>query len=107
MSRHRDIVRELQRLGLITQATQNLFQLLYLRIGLTSLVPQIIFFHKPSINPSRSRSCFMPRCRLTRTDAAVRPVRAAISGPVMPRRVAALMSRDRLRADCGSTPEFL
>ena len=26
----------------------------------------------------------MPRCRLTRTDPAVRPVRAAISGPVMP-----------------------
>ena len=26
----------------------------------------------------------MPRCRLTRTDAAVKPVRSAISGPVKP-----------------------
>ena len=33
---------------------------------------------------SRARSNFMPRCRFTRTDAGVSPVRSAISGPVMP-----------------------
>src|SRR6266516_7837748 len=33
---------------------------------------------------SFSRSCCIPRHRLTRTEPAVRPVRAAISGPVIP-----------------------
>ena len=33
---------------------------------------------------SFSRSSFMPRCRLTRTDPGVSPVRSAISSPVMP-----------------------
>src|SRR5215470_6319760 len=33
---------------------------------------------------SFARSCCMPRWRLTRTEPCVRPVRDAISGPVMP-----------------------
>ena len=33
---------------------------------------------------SRSRSIAIPRCKLTRTESGVRPVWAAISGPVIP-----------------------
>ena len=57
-------------------------------IGRAAAVPQIVVVHGVhgihASAPSRSRSCFMPRWRFTRTDAGVRPVRAAISGPVIP-----------------------
>ena len=56
-----------------------------LRIRFAGPVPEIAVVHRaPRCASSASRSRFMPRWRLTRTDAGVRPVRSAISCPVMP-----------------------
>src|ERR1700720_1819085 len=74
--------RELPRL--VTQRAENFFEPLNLRIGFSRSVPQVVVVHKRSLMPSFSRKSFMPRCKLTLTDAAVRPVRKAISGPVIP-----------------------
>ena len=60
------------------QRRQQLLQPLDLRIGRSRTVPQVVFSH------SNSRNIFIPRQRFTRTDSGVSPVRAAISGPVIP-----------------------
>src|SRR5205085_2873990 len=73
-----------ERLSLKTQAAKRLLKLFDVGVYLARPIPQIIVFHGRSSRPSFSRNSFMPRCRLTRTEAAVMPVRAAISGPVMP-----------------------
>src|SRR5258705_3037976 len=73
-----------ERPRLIAQCSQDLLELLNLRVRLTGLVPQVFFFHTLSLMLSLSRNSFMPRCRLTRTEAGVSPVRVAISGPVIP-----------------------
>src|ERR1051325_10302919 len=76
-----------QRSRSITQSAEDFFKLLDLGIRFACLVPQVFAansHHEPSVKPSFPRNSFMPRCRLTRTDAAVSPGRAAISGPVIP-----------------------
>ena len=56
-----------------------------LRIGLAGAVPQVVVVRRARRvvrhRFSFSRSIFMPRCRFTRTEPGVRPVRSAISGP--------------------------
>src|SRR6267142_1278356 len=42
-----------------------------------------LFSFPSSPHPSFSRSICIPRCKFTRTDPAVSPVRSAISGPVI------------------------
>src|SRR5262245_56210601 len=79
-SRHLCSQRELFRL--ISQPTQDLLKFLHFRIWLTCFVPQVVVVHFASSIASFSRRSFIPRCKFTRTDAGVRPVRAAISGPV-------------------------
>ena len=58
------------------------FQLRNFRVRLSRAVPEILIVH--TLIPNFSRSSFIPRCRLTRTESGVRPVRSAISGPVRP-----------------------
>ena len=67
------------------QPAQQLLETLNVGIGRPRSVPQVIVVHGcAGSTPSCSRSIFIPRCRFTRTDPGVRPVRAAISSPVMP-----------------------
>src|SRR5262249_37867941 len=58
-----------------------------LRIRRTAAVPQVVVVVLAHPDPPwaiLSRRSFIPRCRLTRTDPWVIPVREAISGPVIP-----------------------
>ena len=63
---------------------QKALEPLDLGVRLTRAIPKVIVSHARSSQSSFCRSCFIPRCRFTRTEAAVMPVRAAISSPVMP-----------------------
>ena len=71
-------VRKLGRLPTMTQLTQQRLETHDLRIRLAGTVPEIRalvglgLLHRSSF----SRSIVMPRCRLTRTDAGVSPVRS-------------------------------
>ena len=65
----------------VAQRREGAFQARYFEVRRTVTVPQIIVVHFASSN---SRNIFIPRHRLTRTESCVRPVCAAISGPVMP-----------------------
>src|SRR6266540_6055175 len=80
---------------LVAIAHEQCLETHYLFVGRASAVPQVIGSRdlgilRPIVSrvvvhrSSFSRSSFMPRCRFTRTDAGVSPVRSAISGPVIP-----------------------
>ena len=60
-------------------------------IGRSRAIPEILVVHRihqrvlvAAVPSSACRKSFMPRHRLTRTESGVRPVRRAISGPVIP-----------------------
>src|SRR4029450_8018668 len=78
--------RDLRCFAAVTQLTEQGLEARHFRIRLTRTVPEIRvlvglgLLHRSSF----SRSIVMPRCRLTRTDAGVSPVRSAISGLVSP-----------------------
>ncbi len=62
----------------LCEDAQSALEPLDVRIRIAALVPEVVG------HVSFSRSSFIPRCRFTRTDAAVSPVRSAISAPVIP-----------------------
>src|SRR5581483_7473395 len=66
----------------VPERLQQMLQPLDLRIGHARLVPQIVAHARLRARASRSKC--MPRCRFTRTEPSVRPVRSEISGPLMP-----------------------
>src|SRR5215472_2290127 len=92
----------------MTKSSKDPFQPLHLRIRFARPIPQIVvvscngfvwclvFLPIPhhcdsccglsflTLERKAARSCCIPRCKLTRTEPVVIPVRAAISGPVMP-----------------------
>src|SRR2546423_3569164 len=76
--------RKFERSRLVAKLAEQPFEALDLFFALACLVPKVVAHTPRPFIPSLSRRSFIPRCRLTRTDAGCRPVRAAISGPVMP-----------------------
>src|SRR5207302_8430331 len=85
----------------VTEYGERFFETLHFRVGLAGGIPEVRiaeFFagcfaraHNFSADvpllPPRfraCRNCCIPRCKLTRTEPCVSPVRAAISGPVIP-----------------------
>src|ERR1035437_10116317 len=103
-----DDLRKYRSGAVMSELCEQSFQPLDFRIGLARSIPQIVValclwvvfgavvfrVHDYGVSCcgslllgfglSFARSWCMPRCRLTRTEPGVRPVRAAISGPVMP-----------------------
>src|SRR5207249_5740909 len=60
------------------------FETLHFGVRLPRAIPKIVVTHEASLPSNFSLRSFIPRCRFTRTDAGVSPVRSAISGPDIP-----------------------
>src|SRR2546422_6405606 len=73
----------------VTELAEHQFEPLDFGVRIARSVPKVIVVHGVCLVPclyleSWLRSSCMPRCKLTRTEPGVSPVRAAISVPVMP-----------------------
>src|SRR5205085_6131571 len=79
-----DLRRQFESARAVSELTEQSFEPLDILVGLARLVPKVVAHTPRPLIPNRSRRSFMPRCRFTRTEAGCSPVRAAISGPVMP-----------------------
>ena len=59
----------------MAQRPEELLELLHVGVRSAATIPQDSRHARGALPSSRSRSCFIPRCRFTRTDAGVSPVR--------------------------------